>query len=272
MQRQETGSAAASLVVVLAAALAFGAGVWFVWRDWRLGAWLVNLLASLLLFAALGMWIGGRPDSVLIDNRNVISLSRLQMAAWSALILSALLTAAGLNMRIAPDAALNIALPEELLWLMGISASSLAGSALILNTKRSAAADPDLVRQTLGRTSSSDGADLTRQGVLVANASPREAHWSDLFTGEEVGNFSQLDLSRVQMFYISFLTVVVYGVMLGSLFASRHGFIDHFPAISGQLVGLIAISHGGYLAVKAVPHSQRGNPAGAGTPPDPPGN
>jgi hypothetical protein len=60
----------------------------------RLWAWLAILL-SLIAFAAIaGQGITGCWSGLLIDERNVMSLSRLQMFLWTALVLSGFLTAA----------------------------------------------------------------------------------------------------------------------------------------------------------------------------------
>ncbi|HEX6513282.1 MAG TPA: hypothetical protein VF157_13345, partial [Chloroflexota bacterium] len=88
-----------------------------------------------------------RPLGILIDSRNMMSLSRVQTAAWTVLILSAF-AAAGLGNAsralfgladALPDP-LGIGIPQAIWGLMGISTVSLVRSPLIKNYKRRAAA------------------------------------------------------------------------------------------------------------------------------------
>jgi hypothetical protein len=81
---------------------------------------------------------------VLIDSRNKVSLSRLQITLWTVLVLSTYLTIAlprvsamvGETPALGVDNALDIRFPEELIVAMGISAASFAGSSLIQSNKK----------------------------------------------------------------------------------------------------------------------------------------
>ena len=69
---------------------------------------------------------------------------------------------------------------------------------------------------------------------------------SQLFTGEEVGDFHTVDLSKVQMFFFTIVVAVAYiQVLIGNDWSSTHA----FPALSQGIVILIGISHAGYLTV-----------------------
>jgi hypothetical protein len=104
--------------------------------DMRVWSW-VGSMALLAAFEAIaGQGVTGDWRGALIDERNMMSLSRLQMALWTIIILSAFLTAAMLNMRKGQVDPLAIALPAGIWILLGISATSLIGSPLILSTKR----------------------------------------------------------------------------------------------------------------------------------------
>jgi hypothetical protein len=108
----------------------------------RLWAWVVTL-GLLALFAAIaGQGITGYWRGVLIDGRNKMSLSRLQTALWTLVILSAFLTAALVNIRSGQADPLSSAIPTGTWILLGISITSLVGSPLILNSKKSRHADP----------------------------------------------------------------------------------------------------------------------------------
>src|SRR5689334_8393518 len=98
--------------------------------------WLVNMI-SLAVFAIIaGRGITGLWRGVLIDERNKMSLSRLQLALWTILILASFLTAALINIHKGqPPDPLSIAIPETLWGLMGISTASLVGSPLIKGAK-----------------------------------------------------------------------------------------------------------------------------------------
>src|SRR5579859_3553522 len=79
-----------SLFAILAA---IGADGLFIPLDLRLWAWL-GIAALLALFAAIaGHGVTGCWRGPLIDERNKISLSRMQATLWTLLVLSALLTA-----------------------------------------------------------------------------------------------------------------------------------------------------------------------------------
>src|SRR5262245_47414727 len=91
---------------------------------------------SALVLLLLAGWAGrqakfaaleGKPTSlgILIDNRERFSLNRLQLVMWSLLILSTFLAVLAHNLSSDPGKAL--AIPNELLGLLGIS----VGSAII---------------------------------------------------------------------------------------------------------------------------------------------
>ena len=93
-------------------------------------------LGSFALFTFVcGQGVTGRWMGALIDERNVMSLSRFQMVAWTLLILSAYLTAALANIATGQAHPLAINLPQELWVLLGIGTASLVGSPLLLNAK-----------------------------------------------------------------------------------------------------------------------------------------
>jgi xanthosine utilization system XapX-like protein len=62
--------------------------------------WLLNLGATVLVMLALSKHFQGQWLGLLIDNRNKISLSRLQLVAWTVMILSAVFVALVINSRV----------------------------------------------------------------------------------------------------------------------------------------------------------------------------
>jgi hypothetical protein len=232
--------------------------------------WLVMALLLVFLLTA-GHGITGSWRGAFIDNRNLMSLSRFQMIAWTILLLSAFAAAAIWNVfHTQTDAPLDIQLPSILWLLMGISTTSLVGSPLILSGKKELHPDRTEMSQTfeLLKQQGYDEGQLNNQGQLVINSSPQQARWTDLFTGEETGNFAHLDLARLQMFFFTLVSILIYGVAIGHMLgevsvtseAIQQGknVITKFPELSEGLVALIGISHTGYLAAKAVSSSQSG--------------
>ena len=114
-------------------------------------AWIGTLVllagfATVAGHGILGLWLG-----LLIDERNKMSLSRLQMILWTIVVLSGFLTAAMWNISHGQVDALSIVVPAQLWLLMGISTTSLIGSPLIRSTQD----DRTRRRQTRHRAKSS---------------------------------------------------------------------------------------------------------------------
>jgi len=227
---------------------------------------LLSMSTILAGHGVVGSWRG-----LLIDQRNRMSLSRLQMVLWTVVVLSAFITAALWNIRLGEKDPLAVAVPQPLWWLMGISTTSLVGSPLIRSTKTAERLDPALPalaavkkEEEQLRTFSA----LQRQGVppntistqgnIVVWQSPECARLADLFQGEEVGNAAVLDLGKLQMFYFTLIVAFSYGAALAHAFAeaSRNmSPVSVLPALGQGMVVLLGISHAGYLTNKAVPHS-----------------
>ncbi len=195
----------------------------------RLASWLLILTLFLLFFVVVGHGFTGRAQGLLIDDRNKMSLSRLQMVLWTTLILSALLTVALTNIGQRAPSPLAIAVPGQLWLLMGISTTSLVGSPLLKSSKMS-------------------------NGKIETRDYLEEAEVADLFRGEELSNAGVLDLAKVQMFFFTLVLVLAYAAMLGSLFANNAAPITNLPDLDQSMVALLGISHAGYLANKAIPH------------------
>ena len=213
-------------------------------HDLAFASWLWTSGAILAGLVLLGL--GGKqrdPFGVLIDdNRNRYSLSRLQLVGWTALIFGALMAAVVANLKtsgVSPSTAFDIELHRELWALLGISTASLVGSSLIKKAKFEAK-DPN---------------DDTRSALHTAD----EPHLEDLVQGEGRDNAGQIDLGKVQMLILTAVALFAYAVILAEMFntgtARPEGelrpFIE-FPALSGTLIVILLISHGGYLVQKQV--------------------
>jgi hypothetical protein len=314
--------------------------------------WGIGVLIILLLLILAGHEINGQWNGVLIDSRNKLSLSRLQITLWTVMVLSAYLSMAipriiVMNRTDDPltqEQALNIRFPEQLILAMGISAVSFAGANLITSNKKSkqvkieARFTPEAARDQLSQLKTKfvvaddnlkklaqieidrkqeldaaaaglekaksesekelaekkqfkaqelyksaqqdkDAATLERderkkeiqaaeenlalidtsQGLLHKNADPSEAKWTDLFQGEEIGNYKMVDMAKVQMLFFTVVVVGTYAAaIVGMLYNTTSLLTEHnlsFPDFTPSLNALLGISHGTYLSVKTVDHS-----------------
>jgi hypothetical protein len=250
-----TNTHSAALLVILAAIALVGL---FVPPDLRLWAWLATLILLDLFAIIAGQGITGDWFGVLIDERNKMSLSRLQMVLWTIVVLSGILTAALSNIGSGQSDPLSIALPTELWLLMGISTTTLVGSPLILGTKTNGKTDVMDEARTMDTIITNQHVDpnsLDTDGQVMVNTDPSAARWSDMFRGEEVGNGGQLDLAKIQMFYFTIVLVFAYASALAALFATTTAHISAFPVLDASMIALLGISHAGYLTNKAVKHS-----------------
>lgn len=229
------------------------------------GAWLVALGGIVFFSMVCGQGVTGRWTGVLIDERNVMSLSRFQMFMWTVLILSGYIAYAlvrAYQLGHVADA-LDVPVPGELWGLMGISATSLVGSPLIIGAKEQKPADDAEVAQTFDLLvkQGDDAHQLTNAGQVFVNRDIKAARWSDMFTGEEVGNAAHLDVARLQMFFFTIVLGLGYAILLGGTFenVTEITVTSALPSLSQGMTMLVLISHGGYLTAKAVPHSQTGD-------------
>jgi hypothetical protein len=249
-----------TFVLLLIIAIMALTGILFPTRA-RLGSWMITLVLLGTFAAVAGQGITGLWSGLLIDERNKISLARLQLTLWTIVVLSGFLTAALSNLAAAQPTPLAISVPSELWLLMGISTTSLVASPLIKSTKRSMQANEEekcrtfaLLAKQMSTEKIEDG--VTNRGQLVVNTRPEAAQWADMFRGEETGNAAHLDLGKIQMFYFTIVLVLAYAVALGTAFASSDARISQLPAVDSSMVALLGISHAGYLTHKAIPHSE----------------
>lgn len=226
-------------------------------EEGRVGTWLwiLVLMAAFAVFTGHGitrLWRG-----ILIDARYKMSLSRLQLLAWSLVVLSALLTAALSNTGLGWASPLDIDIPSQLWVVMGISTASLVGAPAILSTKRDKKPDPAEHKKTVEALGAQGhpAVDRDAKSVLIRNTDPRAARWGDLLKGEESGNASTVDLGKLQMFFFTLILVVGYAAAIGAMFRET-GPIVALPGVEDGMNTLLGISHTGYLANKAISHSR----------------
>jgi hypothetical protein len=240
-------------LVVLTAALPLLTlmAAWFVAPGWSYVATTAVLTAFLLV---LGQTLSGTPFGVLVNERNLMSLSRFQAVVWTLVVIAGYLTMVVARVKAGTPKAVDVAIPEELWLAMGISSTSLLGSPLVLGGKRQRQPDAEVVKKTALQLAEDPRAiDSQRQGALYANESILDARISDIFQGDEVGNTAHVDLAKVQMFYFTVIAAVSY--FMDITMAVLRGDTAELPPLSQGFIALLAISHGGYLVSKTTDHS-----------------
>lgn len=225
------------------------------WPKLRGFTFLAVMLLLAIELAVIGLLINGRLAGAFIDNRNRLSLSKLQAGAWTVLVLAAFATAAAWNAgpgaNYTTTAGLLVNIPGELLLAMGISATSLVATPALLSLKAAETPSDDKAGQT-----DPAGKQIVANGKLANKQAPADASWGDLFTGEEVGNVGTPDLGKIQQALIS---LVLLGAYAGYVFQNlAHGpaHITDLPTLDKSFVWLMGISHASYLAYKAAPHTK----------------
>jgi len=92
------------------------------------------------------------------------------------------------------------------------------------------------------------------RGIVHTNPSIADANWSEMFSEEGKGH-ERIDLSKVQMFFITLAVVLAYAGAINALMQNPLVIANPFgvalPAFSSSLVLLLGISHGGYLTIKS---------------------
>jgi hypothetical protein len=217
----------------------------------------VGALAILSLMSiAIGWVLVGRPLGILINEQNVMSLSRFQLVGWTVIILAAYLTYVFQRLRTGDSSALEVRIDKMLWALMGISTASLVGSAAISSVKSGQQPDDDSAKRTAAITQETTQAVLANsRGTLYANNTKEDAQISDLFEGDEVGNAAHVALGKLQMFYVTIVIFAAYAVMvLKSLHAQPN--LDGLPTLPEGVIAILGISHAGYLSTKAVNHTE----------------
>ena len=251
-----------TVVILILLTAAMFAATWILPDSKDGKSWnLILVMVSMLLFVVtVGVRVSGRPAGILINERNLISLSRFQTVLWTLIILSAFLTMALQRVRFGvpeDQSPLDIALDWRLWALMGISTASLIGSPLIQSTKKTKEPDKDVADKTAKLTGET-GDDVVNnaQGTLYANPAIKDAAFSDMFEGDEVGDTAYVDLAKVQMFFFTIVAALSYFVILYSWIRNRAtNDLASFPELSQGFIAILGISHAGFLVNKSNDHT-----------------
>ncbi len=237
------------------------------------GAWGLTMVIMIVTLVVIGLAVDRQPLGVLISSTNRMSLARLQTAAWTVLVLSALMAAVGQNLRAGVADPLAVNIPNHVWAMLGISAISLAGTPLVMAPKRRRSPDTAELHQTLAVKANKPIAkvaepvteqSLTRAngrlvavGQVAAHGHTADASVADMFKGDETGNAAWVDMGKVQLFFFTLVAVLAYGFALGSTLdvSSSHA-IGSLPTVDAGFVWLLGVSHAGYLGHQAAPHSE----------------
>lgn len=249
--------------------------------------WALVMFFMIVFIALIGWLITGRFSGVFIIERYKMSLSRFQLVIWTLIVLSAFLTVALERVSAGVPDPLAIALPTQLWALLGISTTSLVGSPLVLSTKVPKVLAPEakkkvaqlFAKKLSARDIKVDEADPAKRalkiaalkeakalgiidegakrfGILDFNEKFEDAKFSDMFTGDELGNAGLIDMAKVQKFFFTLIIAFSYMVLLVNLIMTAEpAGLNSFPELSDGLVALLGISSAGYLTNKAPDHT-----------------
>lgn len=178
---------------------------------------------------------------IFIDSRDTWSLTQFQLVLWTFTILPVLIAVVIGRATKDPTTAWDLTVPGQTWGLLGISLGSTSLAAAIKSQKN----DPPEAPLGAG----------TR--VLTRNDA-QKARFSDMFTYEEgTGALTRLDVTKFQNFVFTAALAVTYLWNCLWLFAQAKtpSVITGLPSFSGVALGILAISHTGYLTGKAIPQS-----------------
>jgi hypothetical protein len=222
--------------------------------------WTIILAFIVILILVAGHGLTGRASGLLIDERNRMSASRLQIIIWTLVIVPALLAFIYINIgHGSPNAALSVAIPPELWALPGISGGAAIGAPVANDvTNRNKPVSEDAAKRANTTVTA-----LDHEGVLDVNTTAAGASLADVLQGDEIGNRGSLDISKVQMLLISIGLALGYGAAIAILLAqAAHATppafpLSSFPAVDPNLTTLLLVSQGTYFGVQSGPAYQR---------------
>jgi hypothetical protein len=261
------------------------------WPYTGLITWGCVMAGLILIFLSVGYGFVGLPTGLLIDRRNMLSLSKLQMLLWTFLVISGYIAIVQISIAKGINNPLDVGIPATLWALMGISTVGLIGSPLIKNDNFEATIKSESKDSPKGVNTKEEAINdlkLKKEekdivGTMIVNECPEYSRFSDLFRGEEVGNYLQPDLGKLQMFLFTFIIWFAYAAFIwqliiklwtcdvsvvndwqASLLANPNNSTAQtllssykdFPDVSGGMAAMLAISNAGYLAFKAVPREK----------------
>ncbi len=245
--------------IVISVAI-FGFMVWYAASGdhlWK--AWIVTMILLIFFCGAIGQWLMDCPWGILVTSFNLMSLSRIQLVAWTIVVLSGyfVILMARIGHGLPPLNALDVNIPNNLWAVLGISTASFTVVPIVLDSKTRNTVDPQAIRTASLVLKEDAGAiQQNAKGKVYANSKPSDARFSDLFQGDEIGNTAYVDISKLQLFLLTLFVIVAYGHLLGAMLASvSPKDLASLPDLSPGELKLLGLSHAGYLTFKAVNHT-----------------
>src|SRR4051795_12634005 len=218
----------------------------------------VEVAALTALMIAVGVSVTHRYWGSLINERNVMSLSRFQAVLWTVLILADYATILlgrawqGMSLVDAKDL-----LRPDLLSLMGISYASAVGTSIVNANKAGKPTPASAVAEAQTNLNDDSGNFTAAQGVMYKNKDVSDANVGDMFQGDELADAHTTDLSKVQMFFFTIVSAVVFLGTADAMFTNMKSIGDVLiPQLPENLIALMGISHAAYLGNKAVTRTQ----------------
>ncbi len=219
--------------------------------------WLVSLGIIFIFLLLTGKTITGRGLGILINERKLMSLSRLQLVIWTAVIVSGFFVIAVARIRMGDVAQpLNIGVDWKIWTLLGMSTASFVGTPLLYGNKTDKEPDdPALAQKVATRYQETAAAvDTNRQGILYGNSNIADARFTDMFEGDELANVQFVDVAKLQMFFFTVVVAIAYGMQLYAMIAYGDLSVGdvQMPELQEGLLALMGVSHAGYLGSKGV--------------------
>jgi hypothetical protein len=229
--------------------------------------YVITLIGTAGLLAALGLSTKGRVAGIWIDTRNRVSLARAQVTLWTMVVLSGYLVLSMFNIGFAavlqsPEALVSYhafpSIPESVAVALGISTASTMLSALILGTKDK---EPELnfagAQDPATRGAAFFGVQTTG---LDKRAIPAQASLTDIFMGEENANSDTVDVARLQNVLITITLVFGFfslllewmsDIKMVTMLNAREAIFQSLPQLGATFTSLLGLSHATYLISKS---------------------
>lgn len=248
------------------ALLFIGVYIAFWFRLW-VGAWIWAIAILLLFIRQLGINLLCKSWGIFINERNLMSLSRLQIVLWTIIIVSAYLVMVLARIYTRIDKPFDITMDWHLWAVLGLSLSAAVGGPLINSNKGmkqpspppkaimglSSEYSPSVRKAAAAFQQNDNDVETTRVGILYVNPDPNDARFSDIFEGDELTNTMYIDIAKVQMFWFSLIAIAGYSIFLLNLFLNSDPLaMNAFPAFSDGFIAILTVSHAGYLGGKSV--------------------
>ncbi len=210
----------------------------------------VTLGVMVLVATVAGVLRSKSVWGIFIDSRDTWSLTQFQLVLWTFIIIPVMIAAVIGRATKDPSTAWNLTVPGEVWGLLGISLGSTTLAVAIKSQKNDPLGDP-----------------LGAGARVLTRTDAKQARISDMFAYDEgTGALTRLDVTKFQNFVFTVALAVTYLWNCLWLFgkAGTPAAVTGLPAFSGVALGILGISHAGYLTGKAIPQS--GAPAAmAGT-------